>query len=203
MRKWAVIAVLIVSIARFGHVAYQGLTYSIGDFYSTLPGAYVESLNPTLWASPDLTNVRGRASNYQRGPTQYLTAYPLSFLDSYREIANVLLVVYALLIPGAAYLMWRTFAPASRDYQLLAMVISSSLLFFPTLQAYIAREFELVTMAGTVLLFTCRRSDGSLPPAPGRHTSRSTSTCRWRCCRTWWCADGGARSPALPRRHSC
>ena len=137
-----------VAIARFGHVAYQGLTYSIGDFYSTLPGAYVQSLNPTLWASPDLTNMVGRVSHYHRGPTQYLTTYPLSFLDSYREIAIVLLVVYAVLIPGTAYLMWRTFAPGSRDYQLLALVISSSLLFFPTLQAYIAREFELVTMGG-------------------------------------------------------
>ena len=44
--------------------------------------------------------------------------------------------------------MWRTFAPGSSDYQLLALVISSSLLFFPTLQAYIAREFELVTWPG-------------------------------------------------------
>lgn len=159
MRKWAVVAVLIVSVARFGHVAYQGLTYSVGDFYSTLPGAYVQSLNPTLWASPDLTDMVGRVSHYHRGPTQYLTAYPLSLLDSYREIANVLLVVYGLLIPGVAYLMWRTFAPGSRDYQLLALVISTSLLFFPTLQAYVAREFELVILAGTVLLFSAAGRD--------------------------------------------
>ena len=112
MRKWVVIVVLIVAIARFGHVAYQGLTYSIGDFYSTLPGAYVETFNPTLWASPDLTNMVGRVSHYHRGPTQYLTTLPLSLLDSYREIALVLLVVYAVLIPGTAYLMWRTFARA-------------------------------------------------------------------------------------------
>ncbi len=154
MRKLLVCALLAVGIARFGLVAYSGLTYNIGDFYSTLPGAYVESLNPTLWASPDLTNGRGRGINYQRGPTQFVTAYPLSFLDSYREIANVLLVVYAVLILGTAYLMWRTFAPGSRDYQLLALVISSSLLFFPTLQAYIAREFELVILAGTVLMIS-------------------------------------------------
>ena len=159
MKKWIVVAVVIVAIARFGHVAYQGLTYSIGDFYSTLPGAYVESLNPTLWASPDLTNMVGRVSHYHRGPTQYLTTYPLSFLDSYREIANVLLAVYGLLIPLTAYLMWRAFAPGSADYQLLGLVISSSLMFFPTLQAYIAREFELVMMAGTVLMFTAAIRD--------------------------------------------
>ncbi len=159
MRKWIVVAVVMVAVARFGHVAYQGLTYSIGDFYSTLPGAYVQSLNPTLWASPDLTNMVGRVSHYHRGPTQYLTTYPLSWLDSYREIAIVLLGVYALLIPGTAYLMWRTFAPGSRDYQLLGLVIASSLLFFPTLQAYIAREFELVMMGATVLMFTAAVRD--------------------------------------------
>ena len=159
MRKWLVAVVLIAAVARFGHAAYQGLTYSIGDFYSTLPGAYVQSLNRTLWASPDLTNMVGRVSHYHRGPTQYLTVYPLSFLNSYREIANVLLAVYALLIPATAYLMWRAFAPGSRDYQLLALVMSSSLLFFPTLQAYIAREFELVIMLGTVLMFTAAIRD--------------------------------------------
>ena len=159
MRKWIVVAIVMVAVARFGHVAYQGRTYSIGDFYSTLPGAYVESLNPTLWASPDLTNVRGRASNYQRGPTQFVTAYPLSFLDSYREIANVLLVVYAVVILGSAYLMWRIFAPGSQDYQLLGLVISSSLLFFPTLQAYTAREFELVMMGATVLMLSAAVRD--------------------------------------------
>ena len=159
MKQWIVAAIVCVAVARFGHAAYQGLTYSIGDFYSTLPGAYVESLNPTLWASPDLTNMVGRVSHYHRGPTQYLTTYPLSFLDSYREIASVLLAVYALLIPLTAYLMWRAFAPGSADYQLLGLVMSSSLLFFPTLQAYIAREFELVIMAGTVLMFTAAIRD--------------------------------------------
>lgn len=158
MRKWIVIAVLSLATARFAHIAYQGLTYSIGDFYSTLPGAYVEAFNPTLWASPDLTNMIGRASHYHRGPSQYLTTLPLSYLDSYREIALVLLVVYAVLIPGIAYVMWRMFAPGPRDYQLLAMVMSSSLLFFPTLQAYIAREFELVILAGTVLMFSAAAS---------------------------------------------
>lgn len=145
-------ALLLIALARFGGVAYRGLTYNIGDFYATLPGAYVERLNPTLWASPDLTDVLGKSPAYHRGPTQYLTALPLSFLDSYREISLVLLVLFPILIAGAAVVMWRAFGGAERDPVLLALVLSSSLVFYPTLQAYVAREFEIVIMAATAML---------------------------------------------------
>lgn len=148
-----VAALVAIALVRFGAVAYRGLTYSIGDFYSTLPGAYVETFNPTLWASPDLTDVVGKSSAYHRGPTQYLTTLPLSLLDSYRQIALVLLVVYALLIAGAAFVMWRAFGGPSRDPLLLALILSASLVFYPTLQAYVAREFEIVIMAATAMLF--------------------------------------------------
>lgn len=146
-------ALLALALVRFGAVANRGLSYSIGDFYATLPGAYVETFNPTLWASPDLTDVQGKASFYHRGPTQYLTALPLAFLDSYRQIARLLLVVFAIVIAGAAYVMWRTFGGASRDPILLALILSTSLVFYPTLLAYVAREFEIVIMAATVSLF--------------------------------------------------
>ena|SRR5687767_2554454 len=49
MKGWLVALLLALAVARFGQVAYRGLTYSIGDFYSTLPGADVETFNPTLW----------------------------------------------------------------------------------------------------------------------------------------------------------
>lgn len=60
MRKWFVAVLLVLALVRFGQVASTGLTYSVGDFYSTLPGAYVETFNPTLWNSPDLVDEVGR-----------------------------------------------------------------------------------------------------------------------------------------------
>ena len=105
MRRLFVALLLALALARFAQVAYSGLTYNIGDFYSTLPGAYVETFNPVLWSSPDLTDEVGKRPSYRRGPTQLLTTLPLSFLDSYREIALVLLVIYAALIVGTAALL--------------------------------------------------------------------------------------------------
>ncbi|MEO8679501.1 MAG: glycosyltransferase 87 family protein [Vicinamibacterales bacterium] len=157
-RTLIVWGLLAIAVVRFGSVAYRGLTYSIGDFYSTLPGAYVERFNPTLWASPDLTDLVGKSSSYHRGPTQYLTALPLALLDSYHEIALVLLVVFAILIAGAAFVMWRTFGGPSRDPILLGLILTTSLLFYPTLLAYVAREFELVMMAATTMLFAAALS---------------------------------------------
>src|SRR5438132_13718701 len=62
-----------------------------GDFFATLPGAYVQSLNPTLWNSKDLQMAMGfHRPFYIYGPTQYLTLYPMAFLDSYAQIAAVL-----------------------------------------------------------------------------------------------------------------
>jgi hypothetical protein len=158
VRRTLIVAALALALVRFGAVANRGLTYSIGDFYATLPGAYVETFNPTLWASPDLVDIQGKSSFYHRGPTQYLTALPLSLLSSYRQIALLLLVVYALVIVGTAVVMWRTFGGPSRDPMLLALILSASLVFYPTLQAYVAREFEIVIMTATALLFAAALS---------------------------------------------
>ena len=152
-------------------MAFSGLTYNIGDFYSTLPGAYVETFNPVLWASPDLTDEVGKRPSYRRGPTQLLTTLPLSLLDSYRQIALALLVVYAALILLSAYVMWRSFTGASRDRTLQVLVLASSLVFYPTLVAYIAREFEVVLLAATVMLFAAARA--------GRQP-RGRAVDRWR-----------------------
>jgi hypothetical protein len=152
---------LALALARFGQVAYSGLTYSIGDFYSTLPGAYVETFNPTLWNSPDLLDEVGKRPSYRRGPTQLLTTLPLSYLDSYREIALVLLFVYGALILASAYVMWRAFGGPSRNLELLALIVATSVVFYPTLLAYIAREFEVLLLLATVMLFAAAR-DGRL-----------------------------------------
>ena len=195
-RTLIVAAILAIALVRFGAVANRGLTYSIGDFYATLPGAYVEKLNPTLWASPDLVDIQGKSSYYHRGPTQYLTALPLSFLDSYRQIALVLLVLYALVIAAAAVVMWRTFGGPGRDPILLALILSASLVFYPTLQAYVAREFEIVIMFATALLFTAALNGRDT--AVGAWTAYLTlykflplALLPWLVARRWWRALAG------------
>src|ERR1043166_369248 len=62
-----------------------------GDFFATLPGAYVEALNPTLWNSEDLRSAWGFHQRlYFYGPTQYLTLYPIGLLHSYAQISIAL-----------------------------------------------------------------------------------------------------------------
>lgn len=158
MRRWLLVLLVSLAVARFASVAYQSLTFNVGDFYSTLPGAYVEKFNPTLWNSPDLLDEVGKRPSYRRGPTQVLTTLPLSFLNSYHDISLVLLFVYAGLILASAYLMWRSFSEGAHDRTLLVLVISSSLLFYPLLLAYTAREFEVVMLFATVMLFAAARA---------------------------------------------
>jgi hypothetical protein len=129
----------------------SGTTYTKGDYYATLPGAYVEHLNPALWQSPDLDNIQGRAPTYLRGPSQYLTLYPMAWLDSYAEIAAVLLGVYAVVIFAAAFVMWRALSDAAGRAAPAAGVVAATLMFFPLLQAYVAREFEVVTVLALAL----------------------------------------------------
>lgn len=196
MRKLLVALLLAAAFARFGQVAYTGLTYSIGDFYTTLPGAYVEWFNPTLWASPDLTDVLGKAPAYRRGPSQYLTFLPFALLDSYRTIARVLLAVFALLIIGSAVVMWRTFGQERRDPTLLALVLSSSLLYYPTLQAYVAREFEVFILAGTVLLFAAAlggrgTAAGAITAYLALYKYLPLAVLPWMVARRWWRALAG------------
>ena len=98
--------VLVFAIVRFGNVILSEFPSATkGDFYMTLPGGYAETLNPTLWNSPELViprmevrqyfpeSERDTARTYLHGPTQFLTLYPIVFLDSYAEIARLLLVV--------------------------------------------------------------------------------------------------------------
>src|SRR5439155_18683315 len=149
-------------LIRVSGVARSAQTSVGGDFAATLPGPYAEKLNPEVWDSADL---RGSWGFHQRfylyGPTQYLTLYPIVFLDSYAQIARVLLFVYAGVIAWALYLMWRIVSAVDGPIPLgLVVVTITSLLFFPLLQAYGQREFEVVVfflmVAATYLLVTKR-----------------------------------------------
>jgi hypothetical protein len=135
-----------VAAARFMVVVHGGVELNRGDFYATMPPAYAEWLNPSLWNSEDLVDswVFQRPV-YLYGPTQYLTVAPLVYwLDTYQEIATVLLVVYGALIVLSVVIMRRavdSFGPVAPGTG-LAMA-ASTFAFLPLLQAYSQREFEV------------------------------------------------------------
>ena len=86
------------------------------------------------------------------------------FLDSYAQIANVLGYVYALVLAAAIAVLARVIADRRDAYlRVLAVVGGLVLLFPPTYQAYIQREFEVVVLLCpgrcTCLLITRRRRD--------------------------------------------
>lgn len=145
-----------IVIARVAIVTWSAIGRVHGDFYASMPGAYVETFNPALWNSPDMTAAWGyHRSTYFHGPSQYLTLYPLALLDSFASIAAVLLAVYAALLVVAFWSMWRVARRLGAAEDLLAPLLAATFLFFPLLQAYLQREFEVVilaALAGALLL---------------------------------------------------
>ena len=128
LKKYLVGALLVLAVARFAVAFEAGTRFYRGDFYASLPGAYAETVNPALWNSPDLENIQSRSAAYLRGPTQYLTLYPLVYLDTYQAIARVLLVVYALAIVLIAVLMHRLLRDVHGEPVAWAPVVISTLL---------------------------------------------------------------------------
>lgn len=98
------IAILLVTlvIVRVASVTWSATGRTAGDFYASMPGAYVQTINPDLWNSADLVQAWGYHNDtYFHGPVQYLTLYPIALLDSFAQIAAVLLPLYALALAGA------------------------------------------------------------------------------------------------------
>ena len=122
----------------------NGSDFSVrGDFFATLPGAYVQTLNPTLWNADDLRLAWGfHRPFYYYGPTQYLTLYPIVLLKSYRQIAVALSFVYAATLAAAIYLLSRLVIIAGARSVL--GVFALSIAFAPLMQAYFHVEFEVV-----------------------------------------------------------
>jgi len=146
---WLKVLVMLVVCLRMAGVTRAALTYTHGDYYASLPGSYVKTVNPTLWSSPDMQGAMGYGLNtYYHGPTQYLTLYPLAYLDSYAQIAAVLLVIYALVLAAAFWCLHRALvcvAPGGRSF---VPLFATTFLFFPLLQSYLQREFEVVVFLG-------------------------------------------------------
>src|SRR5436190_2773375 len=162
MARTLVMLALLLAAVRVAGAVHSARTSSHGDFAATLPGAYAEKLNPRLWNSDDLKGSWGfHRPVYLYGPTQYLTLYPIVFLDSYAQIATVLLFVYGGVVACSIYLLWRTISDGDpKAAAWLAPVAIVSVLFFPLIQAYAQREFEVVVflfvVAGTYMLVTRR-----------------------------------------------
>ena len=147
--------VLACAVVRFAGVVASGVTaVTYGDFAETLPGPYAEALNPTLWNSPDLATVQARQT-YTYGPTQFLTLYPMVFLDSYAAIARLLLVVYVGLILLTCWVISKSFDFISEGDAVSRrlLIYGSTFLFFPLLQALTQREFEVVILLALSLMY--------------------------------------------------
>src|SRR5207247_9444862 len=96
-------------------------------------------------------------------PTQYLLLYPTVFLNSYAQIARVLGYVYALVLAAAIAVLVRVVADRrDASFRVLGVVGGLVLLFPPTYQAYIQREFEVVVLLCLVLAtyLLIKRRDG-------------------------------------------
>ncbi len=166
IRQWGSVLLVALALLRFVHVSWAGLTNIRGDYYASLPGAYVETVNPTLWDSPDMEGtygyLRGHTRTYFHGPVQYLTLYYVAYLDSYAAIARLLLPVYAVLLGLSFWLMRRALSGLAPGVPVGVPVFASTFLFFPLLQAYVQREFEVVIFlaltAGLFLLVHDRRT---------------------------------------------
>jgi hypothetical protein len=145
----------VVAALYLGKGIYRGLSYTQGDFYNSLPGEYASRLNPTLWQSADIQPALAyNHGTYLYGPTQYLTLFPIVFLDSYASIAAWLLAIYPIVLLAAVYGLWRLIAfDEPRQPVILGAIGALAFAFLPLMQTLIQREFEVV--AFLLLVATC------------------------------------------------
>jgi hypothetical protein len=157
---------VVVVVLRVGSVTWSATERTRGDFYASMPGAYVEAINPTLWNSPDLQGAWGyHLDTYFHGPIQYLTLYWVAWFDSFAEIAAVLLPIYLVLLGVIFWLQWGIARRLGAPRHFLVPLLAATFLFFPLLQAYLQREFEVVltvAYSGALLLLL---QDRRLPAA--------------------------------------
>jgi hypothetical protein len=164
--RGAIVIAVVLAVVRFAVAVRGGVRIVGGDFYHTLPGGYVERVNPTLWNSRDLSaSAAFHKDYYLYGPVQYLTLYPIAYLSSYADIARLLLAVYAILIVATIVVLWRTMVAgeAARGTG-IAPAWCATLLFAPLIQCYVQREFEIVTFLiwtlGAYAIVTGRQAMG-------------------------------------------
>ena len=146
MHRLIRVAVIAVVSIRIASTIWAAVWNTHGDYYASLPGTYVKTVNPVLWDSPDMRGAMGyHLDTYYHGPTQYLTLYPVAFLDSYEQIAWVLLPLYAVALALAWLCLFRALSMLAPGERIALPLFASTFLFFPLLQSFIQREFEVVT----------------------------------------------------------
>ena len=139
------VAVVAIVVLRIGATIWAAAWNNRGDFYASLPGTYVKTINPALWDSPDMRGAMGyHLDTYYHGPTQYLTLYPIAFLDSYEAIAWALLPVYIAVIGLGWFWLLRACQALAPGRPITLPLFAATFLFFPLLQSFIQREFEVV-----------------------------------------------------------
>jgi hypothetical protein len=156
------VAPLVVAFTsvRIAAALWAGLANTRGDYYAAMPGAYVKAINPTLWNSPDLQGAWGyHLDTYFHGPTQFLTLYPVAYLDSYAQIAAVLLPIYALVLAASFWVIRLVAHRLAPGCAMGVPLFAATFLFFPLLQALIQREFEVVTTFALILALWCLLAD--------------------------------------------
>lgn len=147
--RWFQLLLILIVCARVAGVTWSARTNNRGDYYASLPGTYVQTVNPALWTSPDMSGAMGYLLNtYHHGPTQYLTLYPVAYFDSYEQIADFLLVVYAIALGGAFWFLYRSLTYVAPGSAIGLPLFAMTFLFFPLLQSYLQREFEIVVFLG-------------------------------------------------------
>jgi hypothetical protein len=143
--KFAIVAVVCIRIAA---TVWAAAWNNRGDFYASLPGTYVKHVNPALWNSPDMQDAMGyHLDTYYHGPTQYLTLYPIAYLDSYAQIAWWLLPIYIGVLALAFVCLYRALKMLAPRERIGVPLFAAVFLFFPLLQSLIQREFEVVIYA--------------------------------------------------------
>ena len=146
---WITRIALVAACGRVAAATWAAISATHGDYYASLPGTYVRTLNPTLWNSPDMQGAMGyHLDTYYHGPVQYLTLYPLAYLDSYAQIAWVLLPIYALVLATAFWVLRQCLTTLAPTTPVGVPLFATMFLFFPVLQSYIQREFEVVILLG-------------------------------------------------------
>jgi hypothetical protein len=146
---WASAALLSIVLARILAAIWAAVFNIRGDYYASMPGAYVRTVNPTLWNSADMQGAWGyHVDTYFHGPVQYLTLYGMAYLDSYAAIAQALLPIYVVALAAGFWCLYRALAPLAPGKSVAVPLLASTFLFFPLLQAFVQREFEVVVFVG-------------------------------------------------------
>ena len=152
---WLSASLVALATLRIASAVWAAITNIRGDYYASMPGAYVQHVNPVLWDSADMEGAWGyHVNTYFHGPTQYLTLYPMAYLDSYAAIASVLLPIYIVVLAVAFMFLRGAISRLAGNKTITAPLFAATFLFFPLLQAFIQREFEVVVfLALTVALW--------------------------------------------------